>query len=52
MTSKYKRSQDRHREAGLAPVQVWIYKDDDKARAKVMAEDKRKEVKASRSKGK
>ena len=50
MISKSKRSQDRLREAGLKPVQVWIYADDTKTHEKIMKHDKRAEVRKARQK--
>ena len=50
MTSRQKPYQDRLREAGLFPMQVWVYIDDKAAQERVKSEDKRAEVRKARQK--
>lgn len=44
MKSKPEQSRDRLREAGLFPMQVWVFKKDKAAQQRVKSEDKRAEV--------
>lgn len=50
MKSKPEQSRDRLREAGLKPVQVWIYADDTKTYENIMKHDKRAEVRKAMQK--